>query len=153
MSDDPLGPMHHDRPDPNICPGCGHEDTIRECAKRYTWQPVKLGYASGPDAVDIPIPANYERFETSDDTTDETYECGDCFTAWPSLADLAHAQRVVKALTDHRDFWETRAERLKDLANADRLDTVDGAERIATADAAGQAFAHALEILQGNGEA
>lgn len=127
----------------------GARDSISEHAKRFTWQPVRLGY----DDAGVLTPVEYDRFETGDETTGESYYCRDCGAEWPTMSALGHAQRIRKAFTDWRDHYETRAERLKDLAIADRLDTVDGAEKIAEADGAARAFAHALAILNGNGEA
>lgn len=141
--------MFHEKPDPNVCPHCGAQDSIRELDKPVRFQPVRMGY----DDDGVLVPESYDEWQVSDDGEAAGYECSECYTDWPSNYALAYAQRLYKALADHRDHAETRTERLRELAQNDRLDTVDGAEKIAYADGRAEAFAHALAILQGNGEA
>lgn len=142
------------RPDPNVCPGCGAEGTLRELANRPTWQPVTLAYPEpggqpqyGPS---IPEAVDYESFDYGDDAFVTGFDCSACGDEWPTMYALAHAQRLAHALTQHRDHWERRAERLSALDDAGRFDRP---QEIDAAAARAEAFSHALAIVRGNGEA
>jgi hypothetical protein len=143
-----LQPLHHHPPDPNVCPSCGAEESIRELGKRYTWQPLTLCYdAEGQLADD-----EYREFDYADDVEVTGFECGECMEQWETLAGLAAAQRFRHALEDHAEFWELRADRLQALVDGSRTHPREALER-AAAEGRAQAFRHALAILHGNGEA
>lgn len=124
--------MPHAKPDPNVCPACGEHDTIRENGKRFTWQSVKLAYDEDGQLYG----REYDRYEASDDVVDVGFECGECFTEWRDLYDLALEQRRIKALEDHAFYLECRVED-------------DHDRRLMAA----KAFRTAIEIIRGNGEA
>lgn len=151
MIDTERHTMTHTRPNPNVCPFCGEENTLRELDAPTRWQDVTMRYSDDGTTL---TPDEYpSTWSVSDEGDPRGYECGGCYTEWRDVYDLALDQRRAHALTEYVDYWQLRGERLRDLASGDRLDTVNGAEKIADADARADAYRHALDIIRGNGEA
>lgn len=142
-------PEIHELPDPNVCPSCGALHSLRELAKRVTWQPVVFKYV--PESA-LPTAIDYSLFETDDETEVTGIDCSSCGAEWASLADLALEQRRIQALRDHADHWRTRAERVESLIDAGRV-RHDSYEDLGYAEGAADAYERAIRILQGNGEA
>lgn len=92
--------------DVNVCPVCGARESFREQASRLTAQPLTLALDEDGELV----AEDYSEFEWFDETADETYDCRQCETSWPTLTAL-HDEMLTVA------FLEWVASEVAELAS------------------------------------